>query len=717
MKQLIQNFKTGELLLEDLPAPAIAGPGVRVANAFSLISAGTERTTVSTAQASLVGKARKRPDLVKQVLENVKREGLGATIEKVRSRLESMKAMGYSSAGVVIESSCEDFRPGDRVACAGGGYAVHAEQIFVPRNLCVAVPEGVGLDQAAFTTLGAIALQGVRQADVRVGECVTVVGLGLLGLLAGAILKASGCRVIGADIGAGNFAAARALGLHELCLTGELETVVARVSRGRGADAVILCASTRSNEPVELAGRISRKKGRVVVVGAVGMDLPREPDWYQKELELKMSCSYGPGRYDPEYEEGGHDYPVAYVRWTEGRNMEAFLDLLAEGLDLAPLISHRFSIDDALKAYDIVLGKTPEPHIGILLEYGADQAVVSHRASAATRANGASAGPRGNGIAFIGAGNFAQSYLLPHVKKYGSQPLHTVVTGTGVNARAVAGKFDVPHFGTDGDAVMADPEVGTVFIATRHNLHAPWVLKALEADKRIFVEKPLCLTEDELERIVALHGLKREQGHSPMLLVGFNRRFAPLTQELARFLPRDEPRMIHYRVNAGMIPSNSWIQDPAVGGGRIMGELCHFIDTCSFLCAGPLRSVQAAALPNAGRWHDDNLSVSLRWADGSLACIQYLANGSRLLPKERLEVSCAGHSAVLDDFRKLELFSGRAQSHKSAQDKGHEMEVRTFLDALASGNSPIPFESLVETTRATLLVKRSLEDGLEHTLA
>lgn len=714
MKQLIQNFKTGELLLEDLPAPALAGPGVRVATSFSLISAGTERNTVQTAQASLVGKARLRPDLVKQVLENVRREGLGATIDKVRSRLESMKALGYSSAGIVLESSCPDFRPGDRVACAGGGYAVHAEQVFVPRNLCVAVPDDVPLDQAAFTTLGAIALQGVRQADVQLGECVTVIGLGLLGLLAGAILKANGCRVIGADVSTANFDAARALGLKDLCLTKDLPAMVDRVSRGRGADAVILCASTKSNGPVELAGRISRKKGRVIVVGAVGMDLPREPDYYQKELELKLSCSYGPGRYDPTYEEGGHDYPVGWVRWTEGRNLEAFLDLLAAGLDLSPLVSHRFPIDDALAAYDIVLGKTPQPHIGILLEYPDSQHAKGPGLRVLKAGSGTGSAVGAKGIAFIGAGNFAQGYLLPSVVKHGSRALKAVVTGSAVNARAVGGKFGFERFGTDAGPVFADAALDTVFIATRHDLHAPLVLQALQAGKHVFVEKPLCLTEHELETIVAAHAAV---GGKQRILVGFNRRFSPLFGRLAAFLPAGEPRVIQYRVNAGAIPGSSWIQNPEVGGGRIMGELCHFIDTCSALTDSPLRSLTAAALPNNGQWHDDNLCVTLRYADGSLAVIQYLANGSRLLPKERIEVSCGGKSAVLDDFRRLDLYGSNLETVKGAQDKGHAAEVKAFLDCLDGGSAPIPFDCLVETTRATLLVKQALVQGGEQFLA
>lgn len=712
MKQLIQNFKTGELLLEELPAPGLAGSGVRVANAFSLISAGTERGTVQTAQASLLGKARLRPDLVKQVLDNVRREGLGATVDKVRNKLESMKALGYSSAGVVLESSCAAFRPGDRVACAGGGYAVHADQVYIPRNLCVAVPEGVPLDQAAFTTLGAIALQGVRQAQVQLGETVVVIGMGLLGLLAGAILRANGCRVIGADVSTANFAAARALGLGDCCPMGELATTVERISRGRGADAVILCASTRSNGPVELAGRISRKKGRIVVVGAVGMDLPREPDFYQKELELKLSCSYGPGRYDPSYEEGGQDYPAAYVRWTEGRNMEAFLDLLAAGLDLGPLISHRFTIDRALAAYDIVLGKTPEAHIGILLEYP-ESARASGSGLRPLRGAAPAVSQGRPGIAFLGAGSFAQGYLLPNVVKHGSRPLKAVVTATGISARTVAGKFGFERFGTDAAEALADPGVDTVFIATRHDLHAPLVLQALEAGKHVFVEKPLCLTAGELAAISARIGL----GGAPRLLVGFNRRFAPLLGRLQAFLPQGEPRVIHYRVNAGMIPATSWIQDPAIGGGRIMGELCHFIDTCGALAGSPLHSLNAVALPNGGRWHDDNLCVTLVYGNGSLATIHYLANGSSRMAKERIEVFSGGRSAVLDDFSRLDLYSSRPESHKAAQDKGHAAEVAAFLDSLGGGPAPIPFDSLRETTAATLLVKRALAVGGEQVLA
>ncbi len=707
MRQLFQNFKTGELLLEDLPVPLVRPGGILVATAYSVISAGTERRTVATAQAGLIGKARLRPDLVKQVLDSARREGVKATWDKVRSRLDSLKPLGYSSAGVVLQSGSPEFQPGDHVAC-GGGYAAHAETVFVPVNLAVKVADTVPLDQAAFATVGAIALQGVRQSQVQLGETVVVIGLGLLGLLSVSLLRSAGCRVVGADIDSANFSTARTLGCDDTVLMDELEERVAAVSQNRGADAVIITASTGSNDPVELAGAVSRQKGRVIIVGAVGMQIPRDPDYYGKELDIRFSCSYGPGRYDPEYEEHGHDYPAGYVRWTENRNMAAFVDLIASGrIDIAPLITHRFALTDAMQAYDLVLGKTREPHLGIVLEY--DSAPASPLVTT-TVVNLDSTPPGKSTVAFIGAGNFAQSQLIPPVKAHPDASLRTVITSSGITARAAALKFDFVACGTDPTPVWGDAAVDTVFIATRHDLHGELALQALRAGKRVFVEKPLCLKAEELTAIEELYHELQNEGSAPLFTVGYNRRFAPTAVALREFAAEAaSPLLISYRVNAGFIPPEHWIQDPAIGGGRIIGEVCHFIDFLGFLTGAPAVSVLAHKLPDNGRYREDNLIVVVNYADGSCGTLLYAANGDKGMPKEQCELFGGGRAARLDDFNRLTLYHNGKKTVK-LPGKGHRQEVAAFLNAPAA-SPPIPVAELFATSRITFAIIESLRTG------
>lgn len=712
MKQLIQNFKTGSLEVSNLSCPSISHGRVLVSNRFSLISAGTERSTVKTGQASLVGKAKERPDLVRQVLQNVRREGLLATYEKVRTRLDSLKALGYSCAGVVLSSMDEagKFKPGDRVACAGANYASHAELVSVPKTLVAKVPDEVTLAEASFTTLGAIALQGVRQATPRLGDKVCVIGLGLLGQLTCQLLRANGCDVFGIDLSHELVQLAKDQGFKVLSRgDGALLPACEIFTNGKGFDAVIITAATSSNDPIELSAEIARHKGIVVMVGAVGMNIPRDPHFYRKELDLRMSCSYGPGRYDSDYEEGGVDYPFGYVRWTENRNMEAFLGLLAKrAVDVKPLITHMFDISDAETAYDILLGKRKERFIGILLKYQ-ESPDGSRTCFANPSASFKSTGSLVCG--FIGAGNFAQSYLIPNVKRDDAR-LKTVVTSTGINAKNVAGKYGFEQFSTNGDDILDDPEVNTVFIATRHDSHARYAISALEKGKSVFVEKPLAMNEEELHDFI----LRYAKLPDPRLMVGFNRRFSPLAVKIRNELGKvGAPLMMNFRVNAGKLPGDHWTQSGREGGGRIIGEACHFIDLMLYLTGSlPVRvSAESVAAVDCASGGSDNVAVVIRFKDGSVGNLFYTSSGDKSLPKERLEIYSAGSTYVIDDFSVGQAHaSGRCEVWKHGG-KGHREEVSAFLRSIEKGtSSPIPFEQLCYTTLVTFKILDSLKTGL-----
>jgi len=714
MKQVIQNFKTGELSVAELPPPVLARGFVLVRNHYSVISAGTERSTVSTAQASLLGKAMQRPDLVRQVLASFQKDGFAETLKRVRTKLETFKELGYSSAGSVLASMDTQgrFKPGDLVACGGGGYASHADIITVPQNLAVKVPETVGLDAAAFTTLGAIAVQGVRQANPRLGEFVCVIGLGILGQLTAQILRANGCQVFGVDTSDSMVALAAQTGCHSARTRSDawLESAMAGFTGGRGFDAVVITAATRSTDPVELATAILRQKGAIVVVGAVPMNIPREPHFYKKELELKISCSYGPGRYDPIYEEGGQDYPYSYVRWTENRNMEVFVKLLENRtVDVRPLVSHVFEIEQAEKAYDIVTGKTSERHLGILLKYS-DVAGTHQVEAAPVAARSANATP---GISFIGAGSFAQKFLIPFARQDGD--LVSVVTSRGVTAKNVGEKFRFRSYSTDAQDVFTDPAANTVFIATRHDTHAAYVVAALEAGKNVFVEKPLAIREDQLAEVLEAAG--RIGGCR--LMVGYNRRFSPLAGEARRiFQDVSGPLLINYRVNAGVMPKEHWTQLEQ-GGGRILGEVCHFVDLMQFLTGSEPVSVyaQSAAAGNAQVPDEDNVIIAMSFRNGSVGQIGYVACGDKFLSKERIEIFGGGQSFIIDDFRRGEHYSNSSRRSLKLQGKGHQEEVKTFLRAIRDGHpSPIPLRSLALTSGATFAALDSLRTGLPQSV-
>jgi predicted dehydrogenase/threonine dehydrogenase-like Zn-dependent dehydrogenase len=713
MKQVTQSYRSGETRVEDVPVPLCPEGGVLVANAFSLISAGTERTVVETASESLIGKARRRPDLVRQVLDKARKEGVAPTIQAVRSRLDTPIPLGYSCAGTVIEvgHGVEDLAVGDRVACAGAGHANHAEIVAVPRNLCVRVPDEVGLDDAAFVTVGAIALQGLRVADVRLGERVVVIGLGLVGQLTVQLLNAAGCSVFGVDLDPTKVAIAHELGAvagapREMP---NLDDSILEFTGGYGADAVLITAGTSSNDPIELAAHLSRDKGRVVVIGAVGMNVPRPP-FYEKELDLRLSRSYGPGRYDPEYEEHGVDYPIGYVRWTEGRNMEAFLEAVARGrVKTASLVTHRFSIDDAGGAYEVLSGKQAEPSLAILLEYPREP-TVERRVPVVTAKTSA---PRAVALGFIGAGNFSRAVLFPALKGMSEIDLVGVASNTGLSARSAAQQFGFHSATSDYRELMADPSVTAIAIATRHDLHARMTIEALDAGKSVFLEKPLALNLDELRSVLAA-----ESRSSGLLMVGFNRRFAPAIQRFRDFFGRrTSPLTLEYRVNAGSLPRNHWLNDPHQGGGRIIGEVCHFVDLLTYLAGSSLERVYAEPLGVERGPAAQSAVISLRYGDGSIGSIIYAAEGDRTFAKERLEIIGAGAVAVLDDFRSWQISRGGKRQRGGggllgSQDKGHAAELASFARAVRQGGpSPVPVHEAAITTLATFKIIESLTRG------
>ena len=723
MKQILQNYKTGELTVADVPAPVAQRGRVLVRAARSLISAGTERAAVELGQKSLVGKAKERPDLVRQVIRKARQDGLANTVNAVRAKLDASNALGYSAAGVVVEvgEGVTEFRAGDRVACAGAGFASHAEVLSVPKNLCARLPDAVDFEAGAFGTLGAIALQGVRLAEPTLGEAVVVVGLGLLGQLTVQLLKANGCRVFGVDLDASKIELARRLGAEDGATTGagDVRRAVTEWSRGRGADAVLITAATPSDAPVELAGEISRLKGRVVAVGLVGLNVPRKT-FYERELTLKISMSYGPGRYDPEYEERGHDYPFSYVRWTEGRNLEAFLDLVAAGsVKVGPLVSHRFPIEEGERAYRLITGETGEPYLGVLLSYDIERELetgVERRTRARQNATPASAREKAGRVrlGLVGAGSYAQKFLLPNFRA-NQVEFCSVATASGVSARDIGQKYDFARFASGADAVVDDPEVNLVVIATRHDSHAALARRALEAGKHVFVEKPLALNDEELDAV-----LGAATGAPGRLTVGFNRRFSALARAAREFFgARRFPLSISYRVNASRIPREHWVQDPQEGGGRIIGEVCHFVDLMTYLTgAAPVR-VYAERVESRDRQlvEDDNVFVTLRFADGSNGSIAYLAEGDRALPKERVEIFGGGKSFVLEDFRHASLYANGREKKISlrGQDKGQAEEVRAVCAAVLSGSDHapalIPLDELAAATRATFRILDSLRTG------
>ncbi len=724
MKQLLQNIRSGATEVEDVPVPSPKPGTALVQTGASLVSAGTERMVVEFAEKSLLGKARSRPDLVRQVIDKARREGLLSTIGAVFNRLEQPMPLGYSSAGTIVTlgEGLQGFQVGQRVACAGGGYAVHAEYNVVPQNLLSALPDGVDFESAAFTTLGAIAMHGYRLAETQIGERVAVIGLGLLGLLAAGIARAAGCMVLGIDLDPGRVALARQMGIKGV-LRDQAEETAGALTRGKGMDAVLICADTPSADPVELAGAIARDRGKVVAVGSVGLKLPRKV-YYEKELSFINSRSYGPGRYDPTYEQEGQDYPIGYVRWTEGRNMEAFVELLASSrLDVKPLITHRFPIERAPEAYELITGKAKEPFLGVILTYpGASESSISLSSAPASRIIQYEVREAGQvssvKLGVLGAGNFASAVMLPVLKKMTGIEMLGVASASGVSAAQAARRFGFRYATSQESDVLSDPSINTVAILTRHHLHASQVISALDAGKNVFCEKPLALTREELEDIAATLVRINEQQDEvvPLLMVGFNRRFSPMAKKLQAFLAdRHEPLVAHYRVNAGYIPSTHWVQDPAQGGGRIIGEGCHFVDFLTYLVGAPPVSVVGQAMSDNGHYQGDNVVLTFTFADGSVGTLTYVANGDKAFPKERVEVFAEGRVAVLDDFRALEMVrDGKRDSYRSRlrQDKGHAGEWQALIAAISAGGPPpIPYDHIIGVTQATFAAVEALRNN------
>ncbi|MCM3905557.1 MAG: bi-domain-containing oxidoreductase [Pyrinomonadaceae bacterium] len=713
MKQVLQNRKTGRVAVVDVPVPALQRGRVLVRTVASLISSGTERAAVEHARKSLLQEARERPDLVKSVLDKARSEGLVQTFGSVRDKLAASQALGYSASGIVVGvgDDVTEFHIGDRVACAGLGFASHAEAISVPKNLCVHLPENVNFEAGAFGTLGAIALQGVRLAEPTLGELFVIIGLGLVGQLAVQLVKANGCRVFGMDLDPDRINLARELGAEAGCLANDdAAQAVNSWASGRGADAVLITAASDSNQPIEMAGKISRVKGRVVVVGSTGLHIPRQT-FYNRELALKISMSYGPGRYDQEYEERGHDYPFGYVRWTEQRNIEAFVQLMSEGrVNVDRLVTHRFPIADAERAYEVIAGSLHEPHLGVLLEYDPESepgrvielsghSISSGKSEAQVR------------IGVIGAGDYMRAMLLPQFQSAGAE-FHSIATASGVSAHDVGKKFGFARAVSDADEVINDAQVNLLVIGTRHDLHADLASRALQRGRHVFVEKPLALCDEDLDKLLEV--VARAKGH---LMVGFNRRFSPLAAKAKDFFAgRRAPLSFVYRVNSGRVPKGHWTQDPREGGGRIVGEVCHFIDLLQYWTEAPPVSVfaEAIASDNQEIVGGDSVLITVRFADGSNGCIAYLAEGDKTLPKERVEIFGEGKVFVLDDFRNAHLYrNGREEKLKlSKQDKGQAEEVKAVCRmVLDGGPPPISLEELASTTRATFRILDSLRSG------
>ncbi len=698
MKQVLQRLTSGEIVVEEVPPPALEAGFLRIRNKCSAVSVGTERALIQRVRQGVLGEASRKPERVRQLFESLVTEGLGATWGKVVSRLEQPIPLGYSCAGVVEEvaGDVEGFQPGDPVACAGYGFASHAEVVCVPKKMCVRIPQGVSWEEAAFTTLGSIALHAIRVADVKLGENVAVLGLGIVGQLIAQVAHASGCRVFGIDPRQERVALAQESGAEKgpaLSLT-----------QGRGFDAVILAAASEEEDSLLAAAELCRDRGVIVVVGDLPLKVPRDR-FYEKELSLRLARSYGPGRYDPGYELHGVDYPYSYVRWTAQRNMEAFLNLLAGGkARVSSVITHRFHIAQAAEAYRLISGEPGSPScLGVLFTYETSAAPASAPSAEKEETRKSLLPARGKvGIGLIGVGRFAGGQLVPRLRKIPEVDLLGVVTAQGATARTAARRFRIPLATTDYRELLAHPGIQAVVIATPHHLHAEMVLQAIRAGRHLFVEKPLCLNPQELQEISSAYSAQRAP---PVLSVGFNRRFSWIAQEVRRhFEKRQGPLTILYRVNAGPAPKEGgWLSDPALSGGRLLGELGHFIDLAGFFVGS-----------TACRVFSSGSTSTLSYPDGSQAVIAYVTDSDRSCPKERIELFAEESAAVVDDFRSVTLHrkGGRVTRRRLFQDKGFQGELASFIQAIRLGEAPpIPFREIFATTQATFKAVESLRKG------
>ncbi len=712
MRQIVQNMKNGDTEVVEVPLPKIKPGSILVKTHASLVSTGTERMLVDFAEKNLIGKAKSRPDLFKQVIQKAQRDGILTTLESAFNRLDQPIVLGYSSAGTVVQvgSGINDFKVGDRVACAGGGHAVHAEYALIPKNLAAPIPDGVSHEEAAFATIGAIALNGIRLAQPQIGETTAVIGLGLLGLLTAQILKASGTKVIGLELDQRRIELARTLGID--AYSNEfVASNFQQLSGGSGFDHIFICADTKSDEPVIFAGQIAHDRGKVVAIGAVGMDIPRKP-YYEKEITFIVSRSYGPGRYDKSYEEKGQDYPAGYVRWTVKRNLSAILDLINDQkVDVSALITHRFKIDEAQAAYQLLSGKSNEDFLGLIIEY--PHQIISED----TRLNISIPSTHQNvrrgtlNVGVLGAGNYANAVFLPVIKDHSESNCFGIVSAKGLHAQQSGKKFGFHFASTNEKEIFENNEVDIAVILTQHGSHADLSAEALENNKHVYCEKPLAIDLEGLHKVIS--HLNKEK--HPYLTVGFNRRFAPFTQKIKNEIEKiKEPIFANYRINAGYLPPDHWLHDPAAGGGRLIGEACHFIDMMIYLMDAPPVTVNTLLLPNSGKYVNDNFQITLSFSNGSIASIAYLANGSRAAGKEYLELFTAGKTIIMDDFRKLSIFGKGEKTDRALfkQDKGHSAAWAAFVSAIKSHSSPpIPYDQLFLSAYTVLACAESMQTG------
>ena len=717
MRQILQNLKSGKTEIAEVPCPAVKVGHLLIQTNMSLISPGTERMLVEFSKGGLLAKAKAQPDKVKQVLDKIRTDGLVPTLETVLKRLDEPLPLGYCNSGIIQElgdSGIEGLKVGDRVVSNGP----HAEMVCVPGNLCVRIPDNVSDEAATFTVLGAIGLQGIRLANPTLGEKFVVFGAGLIGLLTVQLLRASGCDVLAVDLNEERLALARTWGA-EICNAGNGDPVAAANAwtEGVGVDGVIITASAKTDEIVHQAAEMCRKRGRIVLVGVVGLNF-RRADFYEKELSFQVSCSYGPGRYDDTYEQKGQDYPIGYVRWTEQRNFEAVLGMMASGrLDVEPLITDRVAFEEAEKAYAKISGDASV--LGVILEYPALLA-VDERGLTQIREQTIRVHPRSSSVstkavaAMIGAGNFAKMTMGPALAKTGARLKYVSARTNGVAASHIAQKYGFENATTDLDAIWNDPDVNTVFITTSHNSHTALVCRALEAGKHVFVEKPLCLSTDELERIEAVC-CSLLSANSLLLMVGFNRRFSPHVEKIRELLQsRGEPLAMNFMVNAGIIPKDVWVHDPEVGGGRIIGEACHFMDLLAYICGSRIVSVASAQMGKGVAIKEDKMSIVLSFEDGSIGTVNYFGNGSKSYPKEMLEVFSDGRVLRLNNFRKLEGFGfkGFRKFKTRKMDKGHQAQFNAFVERVEKGGEAlIPFDEIVNVTLASFAAVTSAKEG------
>jgi predicted dehydrogenase len=708
MKQIFQNLRTGATEILEMPCPVPGSQHLLIASDRSLISLGTERMLIEFGKAGWIEKARQQPDKVRRVIEKVMADGVLPALDAVLNKMDEPLPLGYCNVGRVIKTGSEvsGFSAGDRVVSNGA----HAEIISVPVNLSARIPENVGDDEAVFTVLGAIALQGIRLLQPTLGETVAVMGTGLIGLLTIQLLRANGCRVLGVDLDEEKLRLARQFGAETINLSAGEDVLMTaqKFSRGRGIDAVIIAASTESNEPVHQAASMCRKRGRIVLVGTAGLEISRA-DFYEKELTFQVSCSYGPGRYDANYEEKGQDYPIGFVRWPEQRNFEAVLDMMADRrLDVKPLISHCFGFEEAEKAYALI----GQPVLGIVLKYTGLKEPSTHflqstiHMTSHAKKTSQSMNGKNLSVAFVGAGNHARGVLIPAFKKTGAD-LKTIASLRGFNGVHAGRKFGFDEATTDTENLIKDGRINTVVIATKHDIHSPLLIQALKEGKHVFVEKPLAINRMQLEQVEKAYSATHPK---PLLMVGFNRRFSPHVQKMKFLLETlKEPKTIIMTVNAGPVEPHHWVKDREVGGGRLIGEGCHFIDILRYIVDYPVVSVQVMSLGKSG--DEDKVSFTLRFEDGSMGTIHYLANGNRSFPKERLEVFCAGRILQLNNFRKLRAYGwpGFRKMNLWRQDKGHYACVQAFVNAaIHDFPSPIPFEQMVEVTRISFDVSEAI---------